>query len=176
MLRECLVIRRICGEQIPPILQSSPPKGVPPTSLERLPRAARAGKPSAIVVLQEPRRTATVAALFHMLEMEAQDDAAELAEALITNLDNGAKAADKNARRGSLRNMAKLVCHVNGLAAPVGDRNFIPVSLWCFLILLQGLTLTASQLLEGISSSQAATSNSVAMNRAWALMSRPSMF
>src|SRR3954454_8862349 len=63
-------------------LRPSPPKGVPAASLERLARVARAGKPSAIAALQEPRRTATVAALFHTLETAAQDDAAELAEAL----------------------------------------------------------------------------------------------
>src|SRR5271166_6710059 len=59
-------------------LRPSPPKGVPATTLERLARVARAGKPSAIAALQEPRRTATVAALFHTLETAAQDDAAEL--------------------------------------------------------------------------------------------------
>ncbi len=59
-------------------LRPAPPKGVPAASLERLARVARAGKPSAIAALQEPRRTATVAALFHTLETAAQDDAAEL--------------------------------------------------------------------------------------------------
>jgi hypothetical protein len=67
-------------------LRPSPPRGVPAASLERLARVARAGKPSAIAALQEPRRTATVAALFHTLEAAAQDDAAELAEALVTDL------------------------------------------------------------------------------------------
>src|ERR1019366_8365680 len=63
-------------------LRPSPPQGVPAASLERPARVARAGKPSAIAVLQAPRRTATVAALFHTLETAAQDDAAEIAEAL----------------------------------------------------------------------------------------------
>jgi hypothetical protein len=33
------------------------PRGVPPMVIERLARVARQGKPSAIVALQEPRRT-----------------------------------------------------------------------------------------------------------------------
>jgi hypothetical protein len=86
-------------------LRPSPPQGVPAAILERLARVARAGKPSAIAALQEPRRTATVAALFHTLETAAQDDAAELAEALITDLVKDAEAADKKARLRSLRDL-----------------------------------------------------------------------
>jgi hypothetical protein len=67
-------------------LRPSPPRGVPAATLERLARVARVGKPSAIAALQEPRRTATVAALFHTLEAAAQDDAVELAEALLADL------------------------------------------------------------------------------------------
>lgn len=37
------------------------PRGVPPMVIERLARVARQGKPSAIVALQELRRTATIA-------------------------------------------------------------------------------------------------------------------
>jgi len=106
-------------------LRPSPPKGVPAASLERLARVARVGKPSAIAALQEPRRTATVAALFHTLEAAAQDDAAELAEALVTDLVKDAEAADKQARLRSLRdlddaaillrNMAKLIFEENAL-------------------------------------------------------------
>jgi hypothetical protein len=40
------------------------PRGVPPMVIERLARVARRSKPSAIVVPQEPRRTATIAAHF----------------------------------------------------------------------------------------------------------------
>jgi Domain of unknown function (DUF4158) len=83
-------------------LRPSPPRGVPTASLERLARVARAGKPSAIAALQEPRRTATVAALFHTLEAAAQDDVAELAGAQVTDLVKDAEAADKKARLRSL--------------------------------------------------------------------------
>ena len=67
-------------------LQLTPPKGVPPAHLERLGRVARRAKPSAIAAMKEPRRTATIAALFYTLEASAQDDAVELGEALITDL------------------------------------------------------------------------------------------
>src|SRR3546814_8773710 len=79
-------------------LRPAPPRGVPATTLERLARVARVSKPSAIAALQEPRRTATVAALFHTLEAAAQDDAAELAEVLLADLVKGAEAADKQER------------------------------------------------------------------------------
>ena len=46
-----------------------------------------------------------MAALFHTLEAAAQDDAAELAEALITDLVKDAEAADKKARLRSLRDL-----------------------------------------------------------------------
>jgi len=86
-------------------LRPSPPRGVPAATLERLARVARVGKPSAIAALQEPRRTATIAALFHTLEAAAQDDAAELAEALLADMVKDAEAADKQARLRSLRDL-----------------------------------------------------------------------
>lgn len=64
---------------------------------------ARVGKPSAIAALQEPRRTATIAALFHTLEAAAQDDAAELAEALLTDMVKDAEAASRDGAVGSDR-------------------------------------------------------------------------
>jgi hypothetical protein len=76
-------------------LRPSPPRGVPAATIERLARVARASKPSAIIALHEPRRTATIAALFHTLEVVAQDDATELAEALLTDLFKDAETAAK---------------------------------------------------------------------------------
>ncbi len=73
-----------------------PPKGVPATQLERLARIARRTKPSAIAALKEPRRTATVAALFYTLEASAQDDAIELGDALIADLFRKAELAQAN--------------------------------------------------------------------------------
>ena len=84
-------------------LRPPPPRGVPAATLERLARVARIGKPSAIAALQEPRRTATIAALFHTLEAAAQDDAAELAEALLTDMVKDAEAASRDGAVGSDR-------------------------------------------------------------------------
>lgn len=63
----------------------------------RFARVASVGKPSAIAVLQKPRRTATIAALFHKLEATAQDDSADLAEALLADMVKGAEAAHQQA-------------------------------------------------------------------------------
>lgn len=111
-------------------LRPSPPKGVPAVSLERLARVARAGKPSAIAALQEPRRTATVAALFHTLEAAAQDDAAELAEALITDLVKDAEAADKQARLRSLRDLDEAAILLRDMASLVFEENTLPLDQW----------------------------------------------
>jgi hypothetical protein len=111
-------------------LRPSPPKGVPAASLERLARVARAGKPSAIAALQEPRRTATVAALFHTLETAAQDDAAKLAEALITDLVKDAEAADKKARLRSLRDLDDAAILLRGMAKLVFEEDALPLDQW----------------------------------------------
>jgi len=111
-------------------LRPSPPKGVPVASLERLARVARAGKPSAIAALQEPRRTATVAALFHTLETAAQDDAAELAEALITDLVKDAEAADKKARLRSLRDLDDAALLLRDMATLVCKEDALPLDQW----------------------------------------------
>lgn len=111
-------------------LRPAPPRGVPATTLERLARVARVSKPSAIAALQEPRRTATVAALFHTLEAAAQDDAAELAEALLADLVKGAEAADKKDRLRSLRDLdgAAMLLHAMGLLVLVDDA--LPLNEW----------------------------------------------
>jgi hypothetical protein len=111
-------------------LRPSPPKDVPAASLERLARVARAGKPSAIAALQEPRRTATVAALFHTLETAAQDDAAELAEALLTDLVKDAASADKKARLRSLRDLHNAAILLRDMARLVFEENALPLDRW----------------------------------------------
>ena len=111
-------------------LRLSPPKGVPAASLERLARVARVGKPSAIAALQEPRRTATVAALFHTLEAAAQDDAVELAEALITDLVKDAEAADKRARLRSLRDLDDAAILLRDMAGLIFAEDALPLNQW----------------------------------------------
>lgn len=110
-------------------LRPSPPPGVPAATLERLARVARSGKPSAIAALQEPRRTATVAALFHTLETAAQDDAAELAEALITDLVKDAEAAEKKARLRSLRDLDDAALLLRDMAKLVFEENALPLAI-----------------------------------------------
>ena len=88
-------------------LRLTPPKGVPSTQLERLSRVARRSKPSAIAVLKEPRRTATVAALFYTLEATAQDDATELGEALISDLLREVEQAQATGRVAHQRELDK---------------------------------------------------------------------
>ena len=111
-------------------LRPASPKGVPAASLERLARVARAGKPSAIAALQEPRRTATVAALFHTLETAAQDDAAELAEALLTDLVKDAEADEKKARLRSLRDLDAAAILLRDMAALVFKEDGLPLDQW----------------------------------------------
>ena len=111
-------------------LRPAPLKGVPAATIERLARVARVGKPSAIAALQEPRRTATIAALFHTLEATAQDDATELAEALLNDLAKDAEAADKQARLRSLRDLddAAMLLRQMGLLVMADDD--LPLDGW----------------------------------------------
>lgn len=55
-----------------------PSADLPAAPLGRLARSARALKPANLAALHEPRRTATLAALFQTLEAAALDDAVEL--------------------------------------------------------------------------------------------------
>lgn len=99
-------------------LRPTPPKGVPATQLERLARVARRAKPSAIAALKEPRRTATIAALFYTLEATAQDDAAEMGEALISDLFREVEQAQISARSAhqlDLETAALLLSNVVGM-------------------------------------------------------------
>ncbi len=99
-------------------LRPTPPKGVPATQMERLARVARRAKPSAIAALKEPRRTATIAALFYTLEATAQDDATEMGEALISDLFREVEQAQLTARTAyqlDLEAAALLLSNVVGM-------------------------------------------------------------
>lgn len=108
----------------------TPPKGVPAVVLERLARVARNAKPSAIAALKEPRRTATVAALFYTLEASAQDDATELGEALIADLFRDAEAAQANARIKSQRELDEAALLLRDVAALVVRDDDLPLDHW----------------------------------------------
>ena len=111
-------------------LRPKPPRGVPATTLERLARVARVGKPSAIAALREPRRTATVAALFYTLEASAQDDAAELAEALLSDLAREADAEHKRSRMRTLRDLDAAALLLKAMANLVVIEDALPLDGW----------------------------------------------
>lgn len=106
------------------------PRGVPPMVIERLARVARQGKPSAIVALQEPRRTATIAALFYTLEAAAQDDAAELAEALMVDLNNDAEASARDERSRNQRELDAAAILLRELTRMVLEDDGLPLDRW----------------------------------------------
>ncbi len=71
-----------------------------------------------------------MAALFHTLEAAAQDDAAELAEALITDLVKDAEAADKKARLRSLRDLDDAAILLRDMARLVFEEDALPLDQW----------------------------------------------
>jgi len=68
-----------------------------------------------------------VAALFHTLETAAQDDAAELAEALLTDLVKDAEADEKKARLRSLRDLNAAAILLRDMAALVFKEDALPL-------------------------------------------------
>jgi Domain of unknown function (DUF4158) len=82
-----------------------PPADVPAAPLARLARSARTSKPANLAALHEPRRTATLAALFQTLEAVALDDAVELFDALATDIFALAEEAHRKSRLRSLRDL-----------------------------------------------------------------------
>jgi TnpA family transposase len=83
----------------------APSADLPAAPLGRLARSARALKPASLAALQEPRRTATLAALFQTLEAAALDDAVELFDALVTDIFSQAEKAYRKSRLRSLRDL-----------------------------------------------------------------------
>lgn len=111
-------------------LRPAPPKGVPAIQLERLARVARRAKPSAIAVLKEPRRTATVASLFYTLEASAQDDATELGEALIADLFRDAEQAQVSNRAAHQRDLDEAIRVLRDLANLLTVEDNMPFEPW----------------------------------------------
>lgn len=68
-----------------------------------------------------------MAALFHTLETAAQDDAAELAEALLTDLVKDAEADEKKARLRSLRDLNAAAILLRDMAALVFKEDALPL-------------------------------------------------
>lgn len=91
---------------------------------------ARIGRPSAILALAEPRRTATVAALFYTLEAAAQDDAIELAETLLIDLIKTAEAAEDKARLKGFSDVAAAALVLAGMSRMVLADDELPLDEW----------------------------------------------
>ena len=85
----------------------------------RLARIARTMRPSAIAAASEPRRTATVAALFHVLEAVALDDAVELFDALAADIFRTAKASRQRKRLRDLGDLDAAALVLRDLARHV---------------------------------------------------------
>lgn len=111
-------------------LRPDMPGGIPVARIERLARVARFTKPSAISALHEPRRTATVAALFHTLEASAQDDAAELAEVLISDLFKAAESDHRQARLRTLHDLDAAAMLLRELGRLVITEGELPLDAW----------------------------------------------
>ncbi len=85
---------------------------------------------SAIAALKEPRRTATVAALFYTLEASAQDDAIELGDALIADLFRKAELAQANHRHAHQRSLDAAIVLLRDLAGLVTTDDKLPQNDW----------------------------------------------
>jgi hypothetical protein len=86
-------------------LSLAPSADLPAAPLGRLARSARTAKPANLAALNEPRRTATLAALFQTLEATALDDAVELFDALAADIFALAEEAHRKSRLRSLRDL-----------------------------------------------------------------------
>ena len=82
------------------------------------------------MALQEPRRTATIAALFYTLEAAAQDDAAELAEALMVDLNNDAESAARDERTRNQRELDAAAILLRELTGMVLEDDGLPLDRW----------------------------------------------
>lgn len=109
---------------------------MPAAPLGRLARSARAAKPANLAAVHEPRRTATLAALFQTLEA-ALDGALELFEALMTDIFRQAEKAYRTSRLRSLRDLDAAAIILRELGRQVmadgSTRNCAPTGGGCAL-------------------------------------------
>ena len=110
----------------------SPSTDVPAAPLARLARSARISKPANLAALHEPRRTATLAALFQTLEAVALDDAVELFDALATDIFALAEEAHRKSRLRSLRDLdaAAIVLRDLGQCVIADEDTALSVAGW----------------------------------------------
>jgi TnpA family transposase len=113
-------------------LSLTPSTDLPAAPLGRLARSARTARPSALAALHEPRRTATVTALFQTLESTALDDAVELFDVLATDIFNSAEEAHRKSRLRSLRDLdaAAIMLRDVGKHVVADEDGAQPVAEW----------------------------------------------
>jgi TnpA family transposase len=111
-------------------LVPKPPGTIPATTIQRLARFARVARPSAILALPEPRRTATIAALFSTLEAAALDDAVELFEALVTDVVSEADTAHRKARLRTLRDLDAAALRLRDVVRLAIGGEELPLDQW----------------------------------------------
>ncbi len=110
----------------------APCADLPAAPLGRLARRGRITKPANLAALHEPRRTATLAALFQTLEATALDDAVELFDALASDIFTRAEAAYRKSRLRSLCDLdaaAVMLRDVSRYVVADGD-DALPVAAW----------------------------------------------
>ena len=110
----------------------APVADLPSASVGRLARNARTAKPANLAALHEPRRTATLAALFQTLEATALDDAVELFDALAADLFSQAEEAHSKSRLRSLRDLDAAAIMLRDVGQHVvadGEGN-LPLAEW----------------------------------------------
>src|SRR5208283_4983921 len=95
-------------------------------------RGARTAKPANLAALHEPRRTATLAALFQTLEATALDDAMELFDALATDIFTHAEEAHRKSRLRSLRDLdaAAIMLRDVGQHVVADEDDTVPIGEW----------------------------------------------
>ena len=113
-------------------LSLTPSTDLPAGPLGRLARNARTTKPANLAALHEPRRTATLAALFQTLEATALDDAVELFDALATDIVTQAEEAHRKSRLRSLRDLDAAAIMLRDVSQHVvtDEGDALPVAEW----------------------------------------------
>jgi TnpA family transposase len=110
----------------------APSADLPAAPLGRLARSARTAKPANLAALHEPRRTATLAALFQTLETTALDDAVELFDALASDIFTHAEEAYRKSRLRSLRDLdaAAIMLRDVGQHVVADEDGDVPLMEW----------------------------------------------
>jgi TnpA family transposase len=111
-------------------LRPDTPTKIPIALVQRLSRIGRAIRPSALVLLQEPRRTATIAALFHTAEATALDDAIELFEVLVADVVSDAANEHRKSRLRSLRDLDAAALKLNEVTRHAVFADELPLDRW----------------------------------------------